>query len=845
MGFAIWSVSLALLLAATPYTVRPLDAQGEESLTRNIGEDMDDILKVAMQKFLPLISDVILRPEVSGHCSSALLKMFLGLQQGKPWALRMALSNALISSSILEGSYIAIGGYEQCLRTRVRSSSGELYFKGQYCNLFLDIPKAFYAELVKSFQEMGELKGRIDPLTLRTQRYQNADPRGAICIPSLCSAEDINFVVRSVLNLYGLNATAANCRTDDSKEISTLQAVSIAVLSTLLILVVIATVLEWIIERHFSSQKRSHGAPMQILLFFSAITNTRFLLNTELKPENEPLRFMAGFKVIMAFWVVFGHAYILVQPGFYQDINFVVRSVLNLYGLNATAANCRTDDSKEISTLQAVSIAVLSTLLILVVIATVLEWIIERHFSSQKRSHGAPMQILLFFSAITNTRFLLNTELKPENEPLRFMAGFKVIMAFWVVFGHAYILVQPGFYHALYHMADFTEDPSFQLVQNAFLSVTTFFYMSGFALSYVATTSREQIIRNNKFLIYINGVVRRYMRLTIPAAVLILAVFILPLLGSGPADEDTYMLMINGCVRNWWTVLVHTNNFNPDGEMCLLHLWYLSVDLQIFVFVAFPLGLMLLRYPKSACLAAVVVALALNCLVSSQVYLHDLFYGFTSGSNDGEKLARTMTYTYLRPFPQVSSYLTGVLCGYISAQHKNVSLHPILQAALWVTSFGLACFVMFVTYDWNNGHLPGVVVSALYAGFHRHLWSLVFVWPFYACATGRGGLINKFFGWTFFFPLSRLAFSIYLVHVLIYGLRQIRMRTYVNGDEYFLFTTSLGVFTLSTFFGYLLYLTVEAPLIGLQKLIFDRASNPKPEIDSQITLEVKLEKSHL
>ncbi|XP_042148691.1 nose resistant to fluoxetine protein 6 [Ixodes scapularis] len=279
-------------------------------------------------------------------------------------------------------------------------------------------------------------------------------------------------------------------------------------------------------------------------------------------------------------------------------------------------------------------------------------------------------------------------------------------MAFWVVFGHAYILVQPGFYHALYHMADFTEDPSFQLVQNAFLSVTTFFYMS----------------------------------LTIPAAVLILAVFILPLLGSGPADEDTYMLMINGCVRNWWTVLVHTNNFNPDGEMCLLHLWYLSVDLQIFVFVAFPLGLMLLRYPKSACLAAVVVALALNCLVSSQVYLHDLFYGFTSGSNDGEKLARTMTYTYLRPFPQVSSYLTGVLCGYISAQHKNVSLHPILQAALWVTSFGLACFVMFVTYDWNNGHLPGVVVSALYAGFHRHLWSLVFVWPFYACATGRGGL---------------------------------------------------------------------------------------------------------
>ncbi|KAM7304833.1 nose resistant to fluoxetine protein 6 [Ixodes scapularis] len=418
-------------------------------------------------------------------------------------------------------------------------------------------------------------------------------------------------------------------------------------------------------------------------------------------------------------------------------------------------------------------------------------------------------------------------------------------MAFWVVFGHAHILVQTGFFHALFRWADISEDPSFQFVPNAFLSVTTFFYMSGFVLSYIAITSREQIMRNNILLIYIDRVVRRYMRITIPAAVLILAAFILPLLGSGPADEDTYMLMINGCIRNWWTVLVHSNNFNPDGEMCLLHLWYLNVDLQIFVFVAFPLALMLLRYPKSACLAAVVVALALNCLISSQVYSHDLLYGFTAGSTDIAKLSRTMKYTYVRPFPHVSSYLTGVLCGYISVQHKNVSLRPILQAALWVTSFGLACFVMFVTYDWNKGHLPGVVVSALYAGFHRHLWSLAFVWPFYACATGRGGLINKFFGWAFFFPLSRLTFAIYLVHFLIYVLRQIRMRTYLNTDEYFLFTTSLGVFTLSTFFAYLLYLTVEAPLIGLQKLIFDRPSNPKPEIDNKITLEVKSEKSQL
>ncbi|KAM7304831.1 nose resistant to fluoxetine protein 6 [Ixodes scapularis] len=717
MGFSGWWVSLALLLAATPYTLRSSEAQDEESFTRNYEEDMNEILKVAVQKFLPLISDVITRPEVSGDCSSALLKTFRGLQQRKAWALRMAMSNALFAPNALEGTYVNMGGYEQCLRARVRSSSGELYFKGQYCSLFFALPKDYYTKIIESFHEIGELQGRLNPLAATSaERYQNVDIRGAICIPSLCSSEDINFVLRSVLYLYGANATAASCRTDDPKEISSLQAVSIAVLSTLFILVVIATLLEWILERHCPSESRTHGIPMQILLYFSAITNTRFLLNTDIKPENEPLRFISGFKVIMAFWVVYGHAHILVQT---------------------------------------------------------------------------------------------------------------------------------GFFHALYRWADISEDVSFQFIPNAFLSVTSFFFMSGFVVSYIATKSREQILRNNMLLVYIGRVVRRYIRITVPAAILIFAAFILPLLGSGPADEDTYMQMINGCIRNWWTVLVHTNNFNPDGEICLQHLWYVSADLQIFVFIAFPLGLMLLKFPKSACFAAVVVAIAFNGLISFQVYSHNLFYAFTSGTNDVAKLARTMKYTYLRPFSHVSSYLTGILCGYVSVQHKNVSVRPILQAAFWVTSFGLACFVMFVTYDWNKGHLPGVVTSALYGGFHRNLWSLVYFWPFYACATGRGGLFNKFFGWAFFFPFSRLTFSIYLVHFLLFLLRQMRLRTYLNADEYFQFITILGVFSLSLFFAYLLYLTVEAPLLRLEKLIFERPSNLKSETNGKLVLEVRSEKSQL
>lgn len=44
---------------------------------------------------------------------------------------------------------------------------------------------------------------------------------------------------------------------------------------------------------------------------------------------------------------------------------------------------------------------------------------------------------------------------------------------------------------------------------------------------------------------------------------------------------------------------------------------------------------------------------------------------------------------------------------------------------------------------------------------------------------------------------------------------------------YVQFTTSLGVFALSVFFGYVLHLAAEAPVIQLEKLIFEPTKDKK------------------
>lgn len=67
------------------------------------------------------------------------------------------MSNGMFSQNPLEGTYVAVGGYEQCLRTRMRLSDGELYFKGQYCSIFFELPRDYYVRFISRFHEIGEL----------------------------------------------------------------------------------------------------------------------------------------------------------------------------------------------------------------------------------------------------------------------------------------------------------------------------------------------------------------------------------------------------------------------------------------------------------------------------------------------------------------------------------------------------------------------------------------------------------------------------------------------------------------------------------------------------------------
>lgn len=61
--------------------------------------------------------------QLSGSCSYDMLRMALALRQFEPWALRMIDSSGKVPEGIFEGSFTALGSYDQCLSTVFASTS--------------------------------------------------------------------------------------------------------------------------------------------------------------------------------------------------------------------------------------------------------------------------------------------------------------------------------------------------------------------------------------------------------------------------------------------------------------------------------------------------------------------------------------------------------------------------------------------------------------------------------------------------------------------------------------------------------------------------------------------------
>ncbi|XP_076319872.1 nose resistant to fluoxetine protein 6-like isoform X2 [Tachypleus tridentatus] len=448
-----------------------------------------------------------------------------------------------------------------------------------------------------------------------------------------------------------------------------------------------------------------------------------------------------------------------------EDVEELVKSALKKSHLVVDVPNCEMKVTEHMTTVQIIVISLLTVLVLLVVTATSAEisscWITG---SGKPTKRGIATKALLCFSLVENWNKLMNTK---GNRQMETLNGMKMFSMLWVILGHTYYFVELFSARDIYQSFFSMNNVPFQIILNAWLAVDTFFFLGGLVMTYGVLKKMKKSEGKLNLLIEI---LHRYLRLT-PTILFVLGLlFLEPLTASGPFWKEKIMKEITNCESNWWRILVYGINWVDYKDMCLPHLWYLSVDMQLFIPMLL-IAWLLYKWPKMGLLLTCIIIVGSATTVGIITYLEDFYPTIVLLSPDQEFSKKIATYIYLKPYTHLGPYAVGVIVGYMLVNHENVALPKFAKFIGWMISVSFNLVVLLLTYPWNNGTIPGVSVSVAYASIHRIIWATGIGWTTFMSVVDQTNPVKMVLSWKGFVPISRLSYSLYVVHLLVIWLR--------------------------------------------------------------------------
>lgn len=486
-------------------------------------------------------------------------------------------------------------------------------------------------------------------------------------------------------------------------------------------------------------------------------------------------------------------------------------------------------------------IAVITTLSLLgciVLAATAHDvWLTYLNRSVQPKKVTLSLQALRCFSMLTNGKKLLSTKSNAVDN-LACLNGMRVLSTTWIVLYHTYYqaIVNP-MYNPLTFLKDALE---WQLhgVLNATIAVDTFFLMSGLLVTY--SLMRELDRNNGRFNIgffYLH----RFLRLTpVYAIILGFIATLLAYLGSGPNWQNVRYLSL-ACRWNWWNNLLYVNNYVLTYPLeCMGETWYLACDMQMFLLsplFIYPLW----RWRRIGLSWAIfnIVAL-LSGTIAIFIVWNLPAMGFFTRPTDTNNPYYYYGY-YVQIWTRFPPYILGIMLGWLLHKTKNrtIKLNKGVVISGWFIAslVGLAVLYGMVPYL-NEYEVPDMndVARVSYGALHRFAWASSVAWIVFACIHGYGGFVNRFLSWKVFIPLARLTYVVYLVHFTYLTVYHSYIRKpyyytkFTHAEHYF------GVLLMVFFMAFAICLTVEVPLLNLEKLLI-RPNRAKKALVGDIEIE--------
>ncbi|XP_053208215.1 nose resistant to fluoxetine protein 6-like [Panonychus citri] len=304
-------------------------------------------VKAVLRSIFPRIVSMSSDTKVSGNCSAGILKWLISLRSLKDWSIKMLDAIGKPSAGLLEGQVSMFGNYHECLGVRVMeeddedvfddeeedkeegsedSNQSKEFFRGKYCILEFKpwLPKKppFYGMKTK-------LKALERPKKDDTVMKDVADlavflnfvsMRMDLCVPSLCSRNDIQKVVGLIGRLIDVRGKVVRCEVDEDPltQITNPQVAALIILVLLFFLFATLTVVGLC-----TGLFKNHGSIVNYLRSLTWTTAWSELMSESSFESKSRTSVLYGLRTIIMFWIIMVHTAIEVNFQFFRDVLWI------------------------------------------------------------------------------------------------------------------------------------------------------------------------------------------------------------------------------------------------------------------------------------------------------------------------------------------------------------------------------------------------------------------------------------------------------------------------------------------------------------------------------------------
>ncbi|XP_003741622.1 nose resistant to fluoxetine protein 6-like [Galendromus occidentalis] len=511
-----------------------------------------------------------------------------------------------------------------------------------------------------------------------------------------------------------------------------------------------------------------------------------------------------------------------------EDLEYVVQKLGGKYGFQPWVPACRAlSEDPPLSAFQIGVIIVTSVLVILTIVGI----FAGRRLEDLGDVRGKTVtkifyKVLHAFSLERNLRIIFRTDVSADVKHLTCVHGLRAISAFYILYAHSYLVSDPSAQgNPMQIFRWIRYDITMLPVYMGFYVVDTFFCIAGLMTYRSLKQELSKEYAASVPLIVFVTLIRRWIRLSIPAVFLVAFYMLYPALLSGPGKDLTLSFFVDNCARNWWSIPAMVGNFF-GLKQCILHLWYVPADFQATAIVVIPVILLIRgRYRLTGSILLIVVGTFSCVFISVHTWLYELPPFVILLPNIVRKVPYLLFGLYNNSLSHLMSTVIGVFLGHFIDKQRTEKPRKYTRSSLlriWLFISILATINYFLPFYWQTGGDFVNVWAALYAGFSRVIWCSFIGWLIFVCATGNGGIVNRILTSKVFIPLSRVSYSFYLLHVLVMGAKVYHQRNLTEARHYLQAMTTVGDFGQSFFFAVIFFCLVEAPTTHIEKMVYLR-----------------------